>query len=220
MRSFGGVSHLRVVIFDFDGTLADTFSTVVSIVNSLAPRYGFHPLDIAAIASMRHLRAQDLLKVVRIPFWRIPSFLLEVKSVLGTQIEHVSPFPGIVPALESLHEKEYVLGILTSNRRETVELFLAHNAIILFDFVYSEKDLFGKARVLQNLMKQYQLSSEQVVYVGDETRDIEAAHHAGIRIVSVGWGFNSIRALEQAHPDILIHKPHELVSAVESLFSK
>jgi phosphoglycolate phosphatase len=176
----------RVVIFDFDGTIADTFSAVVEIVNGLSEEYGFEKLGIEEVSAMRHLRAQDLLRVFRMPLWRIPPFILRVKELLSKQIAGVQPIIGVLEAIGNLQNGGYRLGILSSNQMETVDAFLEQNHITSFDFVYCEKDLFGKARVLKNLMKQYELSSEDVVYVGDETRDVEAAHKAGVKVV-VMW---------------------------------
>lgn len=214
------MSDKKAVIFDFDGTIADTFSIVVEIVNSLTDEYGFPKLGIEEIATLRHRRAQDVLSVFKIPLWKIPSFIFRVKEVLSQQIGSVKPFPGVIDALELLKNNGYVLGILSSNTMETVDQFLENNHITVFDFVYCEKDLFGKARVLKNLMKQYDLDLNNVIYVGDETRDIEAAHSARVQMISVGWGYNSIGTLEKLKPELLIDKPQELVEAVSTLFSK
>jgi HAD superfamily hydrolase (TIGR01662 family) len=210
----------KIVIFDFDGTIADTFSVVVDIVNSLSEEYGFEKLGIEEVSAMRHLRAQDLLKVFRMPLWRLPSFMLRVKELLSVQIVSVPPIAGMVEALTELKHRGYRLGILSSNQQETIQAFLAHNHLELFEFIYCEKDLFGKARVLRNFVKQYSLSVEDVVYVGDETRDVEAAHKAHMKVVAVAWGYNSALALERQGPGALIDKTSELVSTLDTLLSK
>lgn len=214
------MSDKRVVIFDFDGTIADTFSLVVDIVNGLAEEYGFPQLGIEEVSAMRHRRAQDLLKVFKIALWKIPSFIFKVKDLLGKQISGVKPFEDVIESLGELKKQGYVLGILSSNTEETVQAFLQNNDVTIFDFVYCEKDLFGKAKVLKNLMKTHGFTANEVVYVGDETRDIEAAHAARVRVISVGWGYNTIRALELQEPDLIIDKPQELVDSVGTLFSK
>ena len=55
------------------------------------------------------------------------------------------------------------------------------------------------------------LHPSNVLYVGDEVRDIEAAKKAGIRIAAVTWGYNSKKALEAYKPDYLVTKPEELL---------
>lgn len=212
------MSDKKVIIFDFDGTIADTFSAVVDIVNGLSERFGFPKLGIEEVSALRHRRAQDLLKVFRISLWKIPKFLFTVKERLSNQIHTVEPFPEVLEVLKELKSKGYSLGVLSSNTQHTVDTFLRQNKVDVFDFVYCEKDLFGKARVLKKLMEQNGLRRDQVIYVGDETRDIEAAHAAKINVVAVTWGYNTARALEQQHPNRLIDKPQELVEAADTLF--
>ncbi len=204
----------KVIIFDFDGTLADTFSTVVEIVNSLAHEYGYEPLGIELISALRHKRAQDIIKIFKIPIWRIPKLLFTVKEALGKKISDLELFDGISEMLQDLKKEGYVVGIVSSNKVDTIEEFVKKNNIDLFDFIYSEKDLFGKSRVLKNLMKKKGLFAQDVMYVGDETRDIEAARGAGIQIVSVSWGFNAVEALEKLSPDHLINHPSELLPII------
>jgi phosphoglycolate phosphatase len=208
----------RVVIFDFDGTIADTFSVVVDIVNTLPEEFGIPKLGIEEIAALRHKRAQELLKVFKIPIWKIPKLLFTVKERLSNQIHTVEAFPDVLDVLQELKAQGYMLGVLSSNTQETVDAFLRQNNVAVFDFVYCEKDIFGKARVLKKLMERYELRRDQVVYVGDETRDVEAAHAAKVKVIAVTWGYNTARALENQRPDKLVDKPQELVDSVGTLF--
>jgi phosphoglycolate phosphatase-like HAD superfamily hydrolase len=66
-------------------------------------------------------------------------------------------------------------------------------------------------------MKINNLSSEEVIYVGDETRDIEASKKINIKVIAVSWGFNSGEVLAKHNPDFLIHKPSELIEVLRSL---
>ena len=74
--------------------------------------------------------------------------------------------------------------------------------------------LFGKERVLRQIIRKNQLNPAQVIYVGDETRDVEAARKTAIRVIAVGWGFNTSQALARHQPDFLIQRPGELVEVV------
>jgi len=208
----------KVIIFDFDGTIADTFSAVVEIVNGLSDKFGISKLGIEEISALRHKRAQDLLKVFQIPLWKIPKFLFIVKEKLSNEIQDIKAFPEIFDVLIRLKKDGYSLGILSSNSEQTVNRFLEQNHVDVFDFVCCEKDIFGKSRVLKKLIVKYALHRDQVVYVGDETRDVEAARGAKIKVVAVTWGYNSSRALEQQYPDRIIDKPQELVAVVGTLF--
>jgi phosphoglycolate phosphatase-like HAD superfamily hydrolase len=87
----------------------------------------------------------------------------------------------------------------------------------LFSFIYSGTALFGKHKVLRKFLRKNNLAPEDVIYVGDETRDIEASMKIRIKVVAVSWGFNSAQALAAQNPDFLIHHPRELVEVLGSL---
>jgi len=89
---------------------------------------------------------------------------------------------------------------------------LNKNNLNVFDFIYSEGDIFNKADKMKTLLEERKLNPESVFYVGDETRDIEAARAAGIKMIAVSWGFNKEEILKKENPDYLIRKPEELVS--------
>ena len=59
-------------------------------------------------------------------------------------------------------------------------------------------------------MKSFHLKPVDIVYIGDEVRDVEAAKAMGVKIVSVTWGFQSKQILERGEPDYIAEKPKEL----------
>lgn len=206
----------KVIIFDFDGTIADTFPTVVEIVNSLAKEFGYEPLGIEFISTLRHKRAQDIIKIFRIPIWRIPKMVFAVKELLSEKITEMPVFKGMPEVLKSLKNEGYILGILTSNNEEAVRAFVTRHNIAYFDFIHAEKDIFGKARVLKKIMKSHSYDVSKVIYVGDETRDVEAAKKASIKMIAVNWGFNAVEALEKQAPDYLIGSPQEILKIAKT----
>jgi phosphoglycolate phosphatase-like HAD superfamily hydrolase len=139
-----------------------------------------------------------------------------LRRELSREIPHLQLFAGMKPVLRSLKQQGNHLGIVTSNSRENVVAFLTAQALPdIFDFVESGLTLFGKDKVLQRVVKQQRLNPADMIYVGDETRDIEAARKMGIQIISVTWGFNSEQALAAENPDFLIHQPEELLQVLE-----
>ena len=107
------------------------------------------------------------------------------------------------------------MGILTSTSEENVRKFLKKNKLELFDFIYSGSSIFGKHKVMKSLLKKQKLKRKEVIYVGDETRDIEAAKKAKVKIISVTWGFNTKQILKKQKPDFLIDKPKELMKILK-----
>lgn len=206
----------KVIIFDFDGTIADTVDALVSIANRLALQFGYVPITPYELALLRNLTAREIIKHSGVSLLKIPFLVKRVKAELKNKIRELQPITGIQEALIELNNHGYKLGIITSNSQENVTEFLKyHNLDYLFDFIYSGVTIFGKTTIINNVLRQKQLKTNTVIYVGDETRDIEASKKANIKVVAVTWGFNSLEALAQQNPDFLINQPIELLDVVQ-----
>lgn len=200
----------KVVIFDFDGTVADTIHAIIDIANRLSGKFGYKKVNEADIEGLRNKKTRAILKYLKISIFKLPFLWRRVRAELKKEIEFLRPIKGIDKALLKLKKRGYKLGILTSNSKENVNKFLERNSMDLFDFIYSGSSLFGKGKVMKNLLKKHGLSPEEVIYVADETKDIEAARKTRIKIIAVSWGANSKQILEKQKPDFLISEPKEL----------
>lgn len=208
-------------MFDFDGTLADTLDALVTITNRLALEFGYKPTAPEELAHIRNLSSREIVMQSGISIFKIPFLLKKIKSNLHNEIQYLNSIPGIKEALIQLKYEGNILGILTSNSEENVRIFLKNQGMEeLFSFVYSETTLFSKHKIIRKFMKQNYLSSEEIVYVGDETRDIESSKKIPIKVIAVSWGFNSREVLAKHKPDFLIHKPSELIEVMGSLQKK
>jgi phosphoglycolate phosphatase len=83
--------------------------------------------------------------------------------------------------------------------------------------LYGGVGLLGKGRVLRRVLKRNSLDPEHTWYVGDEVRDITSAREAGLRIMSVTWGFNNAEILQKHRPTRLIETPDELLDNLEEI---
>jgi len=212
------VTSVITIIFDFDGTLADSFNTILNISNRLAPEFGLKPVSPEDVKEFQNLSPREVIRRSNLPIYKLPYFLRRLQVEMNQQIGSIKPFPGIREALIQLHQSGYALGIVTSNSYDNVSLFIdQHQMRELFQFVRTGVRLFGKSRVINQVLNEYLLSRESTIYVGDETRDVEAARKTQIRVVSVGWGFNSWQALASARPDAIVQEPEGLVGAIAHL---
>ncbi len=203
---------MKVVIFDFDGTIGDTLEVLLAIANRLASEFNYPPLDRGMLQTFQAMDSREVLRQSQISIFKVPFLLRRLKAEMSHQMESIDLFPGMGEALRTLHSNGHRLGIVTSNSAENVEVFLESQQIRhLFDFVYSGRTVFGKHRVLKRILKQHDIHPMQAIYVGDETRDVEAARKAEIDTISVTWGFNARCILEKHKPAHVIDTPEELV---------
>ncbi|MBO3462643.1 HAD-IA family hydrolase [Aetokthonos hydrillicola Thurmond2011] len=207
----------KAIIFDFDGTIADTVDALVSIANRLAEEFGYIPIAPNELVTLKNLSSREIIKSSGISLFKIPFLVKKVKAELKNKIPELKPIPGIQEALRELKNQGNTIGIITSNSRENVTEFLKVNDLEdIFNFVYSGVTIFGKTTIINNVLKQHQIKPEQVIYVGDETRDIEASKKANIKVIAVTWGFNSPEVLAKQQPDFLIQQPSDLIAIVNS----
>ncbi|MEC4985528.1 MAG: HAD-IA family hydrolase [Oscillatoria sp. PMC 1068.18] len=212
---------VTVIVFDFDGTIANTRETFVKILNNLSGEFGYQPVSEAEALQMKDLSSREIIKQSQISLVKIPLLLRRAKLELTKEIIRLEPVEGMTETVRELSQQGYQLGIITSNLKENVVKFLNNNNLEnKFNFIYSGTTFFGKDKVINKLLKQYQLQPGDVVYVGDETRDIEAAKKSGIQVIAVTWGFNSELVLAEYKPDCLVREPKALLEAVQNLPKK
>jgi phosphoglycolate phosphatase len=200
----------RLAIFDFDGTLADSIDHVVGIFQRLGPTLGLKPFD--DIAAARSMPARQLMKKLGVSYFRLPRLMRAFQAAAAEGAENLPLQPGIADMLAALHAGGIRLGILSSNREDNIRACLrTHGVEHYFEFVLGYPKLFGKARALRRILKAERVPREEVIYIGDELRDIEAARKARIACAAVGWGWHVPDMLEEAKPTAMLRSPAELL---------
>lgn len=209
---------IKLIIFDFDGTIADTYQTIINITNGLSSEFGYEPLDYETLQLLKNLSSKDIVKQSQISLYKLPFLARRIRAELGKQIETLEPIFGMPKVLQSLKDDGYQLGIVSSNATSNIMAFLEkQNLAHLFNFINSDKTIFGKHRILNKIITKYQLTSSSVVYVGDETRDIRSARKSNVQMIAVVWGFNSEQILDQYQPDFLAQNPMQILEAIKNL---
>jgi len=182
----------------------------------LSAEFGFKSATKEELAQLSNLNSWQILQYSGISVFKFPLLIRRLKAELHTEIPNIQLFPGIKEVLLELKRRGFQLGIITSNSRENVWESLEKNGLQgTFTFIYSGST-FGKHKVINKWLKLEHINPEEVVYVGDEIRDIYAAKKTGIKVIAVGWGFNSQEALAAQNPDFLIERPQELIEIINS----
>jgi phosphoglycolate phosphatase len=205
----------KIILFDFDGTIADTYQAIAKITNQLSTEFGYKALDQEELVLIKNLSSREIVKRSEISIFKLPFLIRRVRAELSKEIAELEPIKGIVPVLLELKTQGYILGIVTSNNKENVDIFLVENQLDhLFKYIYSGTAIFGKHRVLNQLIREHNIDRADVIYVGDETRDIRSARKSLIAVVAVSWGFNAVVVLQEHQPDYLVAEPSDLLEAI------
>jgi phosphoglycolate phosphatase len=199
---------IKYVVFDFDGTIADTFG----IIKEIAQReYSLTDEDFEII---REEGLWDLIKSPTVSLRNITKMaFIGIKSRMEDIVD-IELFPDVVETIKIL-KKDYRLGIVSSNSSDIIFRTLKRNGIEdFFDFIYSDSSFFGKHLVLKRMCKKFGIKNNEVIYIGDEDRDIVASKKNMIKNIAVSWGFNSVDNLMREHPDFLVKNPKEILEKV------
>jgi len=205
----------KLVIFDFDGTIADSLEMTIEIFNELSDKYGFSKVNPEEVSQFKKLTPSQILEKFKISKWKLPILLKKGKDLFNSKIPFIRPFDGIKEVLAKLKSHDFIVGILSSNSKGNIELFLKNNNINTISFIHSESNLFGKSKAIKNVLKEQGLKLEEAIYIGDEVRDIEASKKCGIGCIAVAWGFNDKEILEKYNPDYLIDRPEQLLNILK-----
>ncbi len=206
---------MRAVIFDFDGTIADSFTAVMDIAYRVTKNEQLKDINNVLAIKDSHKGLREAVKILDIPRWRGIWMLKKGRKIMSKDILNVPLFEGIDEALARLRRAQYELFIVTSNSTKNVEKFLSTKGILSeFKAIYGGASLFNKQSLIKRLIKDNKLKISSTMYVGDEVRDIEAAKLLNMPIIAVSWGYNTEQLLLQHKPTILARTPKQLADVI------
>lgn len=201
----------KLLIFDFDGTIADTLVIAEEVMHELAPEFNLPKVSRQEIIRLKHKSIPELLKISGLSWHQLPLFVRKARLGFKRHIDKVQPIVGMPEILQLLKRQGFRMGILTSNSRDSVRAFLGTHKLDLFEFIYAPRSLYGKSGVIRKILKKGGFAPEEVIMIGDEIRDVDAAHKVGVDAIAVTWGFNSEELLLTKKPRHLVRRPDELL---------
>lgn len=207
------LDNISTILFDFDGTIANTIEAGVTISNELSDIYGYKRINNQEeLEYYRGLSTRVALLEIGMPLLKLPLIATAFRKRMSGIIMDIKPFESIVPTIERLSRK-YDLAIITSNSEVNLNAFLNKNNLdSFFQHQFTGINLFGKSHTIKKFVKKHKLDCHEVLMIGDETRDIHASKKCGLRIASVCWGFHHEHLLESCQPDYIVHRPSDLLT--------
>jgi phosphoglycolate phosphatase len=185
----------RLAIFDFDGTLADSFPFFLSVFNTIADLHGFRRIDINNAAHLRHYSTRQMMEHVGMPAWKLPAASRSFMAMMKESAGAIALFDGIPGALRFLHAQGVTIAVVSSNSAHNVRTVLGPELAALVAQFECGMSIFGKASRIRAVLKRCGLAPREAIYIGDQGTDAEASRKAGVDFGAVHWGFATIEAL-------------------------
>lgn len=204
----------KLVIFDFDGTLADSFPWFVGIVNQVADKYRFKRVADQEIETLRGYDPRKMMKHLGVSWWKMPMIARHVRSLMAADIHHISLFDGVSAVLKRLADDGVTLAVVSSNSYENVVRVLGPQNAALISHFACGVSLFGKQAKFREILKKTGVSRSETLCIGDETRDIQAAKSENLPCGAVTWGFATVESLQAHSPTTLFSHVDGILEAV------
>jgi phosphoglycolate phosphatase len=199
-----------LVIFDLDGTLADSFPWFLSVLNTVAREFRFREVAEDDIEPLRHGSVHDILRKLEVPLWKVPRIATRMRAMKRADMAHIPLFAGVDAMLRALSDAGVTLALVSSDNEANVRDLLGEANAALISHFACGASLFGKAAKFKRVIREAGVEAGATIAIGDEIRDIEAARTAGIACAAVTWGYAAPDALRAHKPDVVFEKMEEI----------
>jgi len=196
------VRDFDLLVFDFDGTLANSAGWFRAMLPDLARRFGFRCPDEEELEVLRHKPPREVMRILKIPRWKLVFIAVHVRK-RASKAEAFPLFDGVPDVLRAIAAQGVKIAVVSSNAEGNVRRALGPELSALVTSWSCGAGLFGKAKHFRDVLRETKVAPERALSVGDEIRDIDAARAVGLKTAGVAWGFGMQPALEAAKPDLL-----------------
>lgn len=191
----------RLAIFDFDGTLADSFPFFIRVFNQLAEQHSFKGIDPDLAHTFRHYNARQMMEQVGMPAWKLPFVAKSFISLMRQNAASISLFEHIDDTLLYLANNGVTLAIVSSNSYDNISRILGPANMKLISQFECGMSLFGKPARIQKVIKKTGIPCNEALYIGDQVTDLEAARKVKVAFGAVSWGYGTIESLREHFPE-------------------
>jgi len=200
----------KLAIFDFDGTLADTFDWFIAVVNEVADKFRFRRIEPHEVETLRGYEARRIIQHLGVPMWKMPLVAREMRGRMSRDIGGIALFPGVDEMLERLAGRGVALAVVTSNSADNVRRVLGPRNFALIRHLECGAAVLGKRPKLRKVLRAAGVAPGEAICIGDEIRDLHAARAEGIPFGAVTWGFTRGDALRALAPEAVFERMEEI----------
>jgi phosphoglycolate phosphatase len=210
----------KLIVFDFDGTLANSFDLLMEIYNQRAGFLFAKKIDENSFNFLREYKVNEFLKYHNLHFWNIPFLIPYIRSNFEKRCLQIKLYDQIEPMIHSISSKpEVILGVISSNTQNLLDIFFGEIGLANDFYFVIGTNLLSKRKYLEDIFVKYNINKGEVIYVSDEKRDIDLCNELEIETVAVTWGLNSFEFLLETKPTYIARSVDELAEYLDRVTS-
>lgn len=202
----------RILIFDFDGVLADTLDDMLRYAGQVCAELG-HPRNPtqADLEALDRMEFVEFGRQLQLPENQVHDFAQRNFELFARQLQPPKIFDGMQETLAQLSATSRI-GIVTGNATRVVRGFLQHHGLAGYvDAMLTSDDVGSRVEKIRRVARDLGAPRSEIYVIGDAVSDIRAARQASTMSVAVTWGHQSREKLEGEAPDHVVHSPGELL---------
>tara|TARA_R110002126_G_scaffold5063_5_gene26553 strand:+ start:372 stop:1031 length:660 start_codon:yes stop_codon:yes gene_type:complete len=203
-----------LVVFDFDGTLADSLTWFRTALSDVIEKHGLNPICEERAEALRGMTPKAIMDELQIPAWKLPFIAADVRDRAARNVDQITLFDGIAGLLLELRAAGATIAVVSSNGEEAIRQVMGPELVAHISHFACGAALFGKAAVFRKVIRKAGSTPERTLCIGDEVRDIEAAREASCGCGAVTWGFATPTILAASGPDHLYETPCEIARCI------
>jgi phosphoglycolate phosphatase len=204
----------RLVIFDFDGTLADSAAWFRGVLNEVAGRYRFRHLGDDEIEMLRGCDNREIIRYLGVSVWKMPFIAHHMRTLIARDADRIALFPGVDDLLKQLSHRGLSLAVVSSNSESNIRRILGPQNAALISFYECGASIFGKPAKFRKVLKRSGIARDRTICIGDETRDIDAARSENLAFGAVTWGYATPDLLKAQAPTMVFTTLDEIVKKI------
>jgi phosphoglycolate phosphatase len=209
---------MALILFDFDGVLADTLGDMLQFGQEVCDELGVkHVATTDDLDTLEIMSLATYGRQLEVPEHLVDEFVRRWLAKFGGKKSPPAIFKGLDEVVRKLSASN-TIGIITGNSSQNVNAFLVeHGLSEHVRAIFGVDSPGSKAEKISLAQNQFAVGAkrEAVFMVGDSASDVHAAQEAGVKSIAVSWGHQSAKTLLRAEPDIIVHSPQELLEVLE-----
>lgn len=224
-RDGQGVKMIKGVLFDVDGTILDSFNAIYAALSRVLRKFNVEDFKSGELKAMMDYQSfgEIVLTLAKRYNFLDSDRILELSKDYLTYFEEsvktgMKLYPGIVEVIENIMQ-EFKVGVISYNPGNIVKIQLEYFDLNrYFPFVRGFEEINGRKREgILEFSKLYGIGTEEIVYIGDQPKDVIEARMAGARSIAVTYGISGYETLSKEHPDFMAAHPEDILEIIRKI---
>jgi phosphoglycolate phosphatase len=209
---------MSLVLFDFDGVLADSLSEMLRFAQEVCDELGVkHTVVQTDLSELEVMSFGTFGRACETPEDLLDEFVRKCTGKFAEKKSSPAIFDGLGEVVRKLAES-HLLAVVTGNTEGNVRAFLEEHGLEgCIRAVYGVDMPGSKVEKILMAKSQFAAEGEAVFMVGDSVSDIREAREADVKSIAVSWGHQSMGRLVEAVPDHVIRLPEDLLDITKSV---